>query len=85
MKKITLALFIAFCIWQGTRPRNLAILQGFIGMARDAKSEIRSAVVEKPIEQAKADFRREAEKTIREREEARVKQINNAIESVEHE
>ncbi|BBL70146.1 hypothetical protein [Methylogaea oryzae] len=83
MRRIALVIFVLVCAWQGTRPKTLAKLQNTVDITRELGSELRSALVDEPIAQAKADFVKGVEKRAREEAEARAKAIDAALEKME--
>lgn len=73
MKKIYYIPLLIFAIWLANHPDTKALIKG-----------ISSVVIDAPIAQAKSDFREDAEKHARQQEEARMKQIDAAIEASNH-
>jgi RNA polymerase-binding transcription factor DksA len=69
---IRIAVFI-FVVWLANHPNTKALIKG-----------VSSVMVEAPVEKAKADFRAEAERQVKAREEARAKEIDAAIEKIDH-
>lgn len=69
---IRIALFI-LVIWVANHPNTKALIKG-----------VSSVVVDAPVEKARSDFRAEAEKQVKAREEARAKEIDAALEKMDN-
>jgi RNA polymerase-binding transcription factor DksA len=69
---IRIAAFV-FAIWLLNHPNTKALIKGISSVAIDA-----------PVEKARLDFRAEAEKQAKAREEARAKEIDAALEKMDH-
>jgi hypothetical protein len=68
MKKIPYIIILLFVIWLVNHPNTKALIKGISSVAVDA-----------PIAKAKSDFREAAEKRAQQEAEARMKQIDAAI------
>jgi hypothetical protein len=72
MKAVIRISLLIFAIWLFNHPNAHAL---YIGL--------RSAFIEAPLAKAKDDFRQEAERQMQKREEARMKEIDAALEKMD--
>lgn len=83
MKRIAFIILLLVCVWQASRPKNIATLQSIAAITKELGSELHSTLVDEPIEQARKDFIKGAEKRVMEEEKANIKKIDAAIEKIE--
>ena len=73
MKIIIRIVAFTFALWALNHPNTKAFIKG-----------VSSVAIDTPVEKARADFRAEAEKQAKAREEARIKEIDAAIEKIDN-
>lgn len=83
MKRIAFVILLLVCVWQATRPKTIAKLQSIAAITSELGSELHSTLVDEPVEQARKDFIKGAEKRVKAEEEENIKKIDAAIEKIE--